>query len=310
LKSYPALEIRGAATDRLFAAIDDLSATAIEEREDSVRVFFSTAFARDRAHTILTADFDAAPLEVSDEDWARRSQADLQPVTVGRLTISPRVSASPPPSLAKTGQASARPAATLTASPQPLAPSSDAKPPAPGPNVIVITPSMGFGTGHHATTRLCLAALQTLNLSHQSVLDVGTGSGILAIAADRLGAARALGIDHDPDAVQAARENLALNPAARDVSFAVADLRTTPLPRASVVTANLTGALLIDTATELVGAVDPGGTLIVSGLLVGERDEVVQAFRRDEKGGHGVPRTRIVWEFEEDGWVGLAMKKS
>ena len=275
MKSYPALEIRGADTDRLFAAIDDLSATAIEEREDSIRVFFSTVFARDRAQTILTSDFDAAPLEVSDEDWARRSQADLQPVTVGRLTISPRVSASP----------------------RPL-------------DVIVITPSMGFGTGHHATTRLCLAALQTLDLSHQSVLDVGTGSGVLAIAADRLGAARALGIDHDPDAVQAARENLALNPAARDVSFAVADLRTTPLPRASVVTANLTGALLIDTATELVGAVDPGGTLIVSGLLVGERDEVVQAFQRDEKGGHGVPRTRIVWEFEEDGWVGLAMKKS
>jgi ribosomal protein L11 methyltransferase len=278
LKSYPALEIRGAATDRLFAAIDDLSATAIEEREDSVRVFFSTAIARDRAQTILTPDFDAAPLEVSDEDWARRSQADLQPVTVGRLTISPRLSAS--------------------------------RQPVPGPSIIVITPSMGFGTGHHATTRLCLAALQTLDLSHQSVLDVGTGSGVLAIAADRLGAARALGIDHDPDAVQAARENLALNPTARDISFAVADLRTTPLPRAGVVTANLTGALLIETATELVGAVAPGGTLIVSGLLAGERDDVVRALRRDENGGHDVARTRIVWEFEEDGWVGLAMKKS
>jgi ribosomal protein L11 methyltransferase len=296
LKSYPALDIRGADTDRLFVAIDDLSATAIEEREGSVRVFFSTAFARDRAQTILTSDFDAAPLEVSDEDWARRSQADLQPVTVGRLTISPR-----PPSLAKTGQASARQAATVTASPQPPAPSAD---------VIVITPSMGFGTGHHATTRLCLAALQTLDLSHQSVLDVGTGSGVLAIAADRLGAARALGIDHDPDAVQAARENLALNPTARDVSFAVADLRTTVLPRAGVVTANLTGALLIETATELVEAVARGGTLIVSGLLAGERDEVVAALRQDENGGHDVPRARIVWEFEEDGWVGLAMKKS
>jgi ribosomal protein L11 methyltransferase len=279
LKSYPALDIRAADTDRLFAAIDDLSATAIEEREDSVRVFFSTAFARDRAQTILTCDFDAAPLEVSDEDWARRSQADLQAVTVGRLTISPRLSANP-------------------------------QSPAPSPDVIVITPSMGFGTGHHATTRLCLAALQTLDLSHQSVLDVGTGSGALAIAADRLGAARALGIDHDSDAVQAARENLALNPTARNVSFAVADLRTTALPHADVVTANLTGALLIETATELVGAVDAGGTLIVSGLLAGERDAVVRALARDKNGGHDVPRTRIVWEFEEDGWVGLAMKKS
>ena len=282
MKSYPALEIRGADTDRLFAAIDDLSATAIEEREDSVRVFFSTAFARDRAQTILTSDFDSAPLEVSDEDWARRSQADLQPVTVGRLTISPRLSASPEPPAPGRDR--------LPARPEPLAPS---------PDVIVITPSMGFGTGHHATTRLCLAALQTLDLSQLSVLDVGTGSGVLAIAADRLGAARALGIDYDPDAVQAARENLALNPTARAVSFAVADLRTSPLPPAGVVTANLTGALLIETATDLLGAVDAGGTLIVSGLLAGERDEVVRALT-----------ARIVWECEEDGWVGLAMKKS
>ena len=178
----------------------------------------------------------------------------------------------------------------LSAGPQPLAPS---------PDVIVITPSMGFGTGHHATTRLCLAALQTIDLSHQTVLDVGTGSGVLAIAAGRLGAARALGIDHDPDAVQAAHENLALNPTARDVSFALADLRTTPLPRAGVVTANLTGALLIEAATDLLAAVDAGGTLIVSGLLAGERDDVVRALT-----------ARIVWECEEDGWVGLAMTKS
>jgi ribosomal protein L11 methyltransferase len=164
---------------------------------------------------------------------------------------------------------------------------------------------MGFGTGHHATTRLCLAALQTLDLSNTSVLDVGTGSGVLAIAADRLGAARALGIDHDQDAVQAARENLALNPTARRVSFAVADLRTTPLPRAGVVTANLTGALLIETAADLLRAVEDGGALIVSGLLASERDEVVGALTAPYVG-----HARIVWEREEDGWVGLAVKKT
>ena len=285
MKAYPALEIRAADPDRLYAAIDDFSPTALEERTDSIRVFFSTTSARDNAQSALAPEFQVAAIDVPDDDWARRSQADLQPVTVGRLTISPRVTASP--------------------------------------DVIVITPSMGFGTGHHATTRLCLAALQTLDLSNASVLDVGTGSGVLAIAADRLGAARALGIDHDQDAVQAARESLALNPTARRVSFAVADLRTTPLPLAGVVTANLTGALLMETAADLLGAVEDSGTLIVSGLLASERDEVVGALTapgpassfaaprlRDKKGGDDVPGARIVWEREEDGWVGLAVKKT
>jgi ribosomal protein L11 methyltransferase len=249
-------------------------------------VFFSTTSARDDAQSALGAEFDAVAIDVPDDDWARRSQADLQPVTVGRLTIAPRLTTSPEP------RAPGR--EHLTARPQPLA---------PRPNVIVITSSMGFGTGHHATTRLCLAALQTLDLTGKTMLDVGTGSGVLAIAANRLGAARAVGIDHDADAVQAARENLGFNMAAGDVTFAVDDLRSATLPGADVVTANLTGALLVQTAVELLGAVKSGGTLIVSGLLSSEREEVAWALAGDHP-------ERIVWEREEDGWVGLAVKKT
>jgi ribosomal protein L11 methyltransferase len=158
---------------------------------------------------------------------------------------------------------------------------------------------MGFGTGHHVTTRLCLEALQAIDLRDRTVLDVGTGSGILAIAADRLGAARAVGIDTDADAIQSARENLALNPDAAHVAFEVADLTASALPDADIVVANLTGALLVRSAPRLAAAVHEQGMLIVSGLLAHERDEVVAA----------LSGLSLIWEREDEGWVGLAVKK-
>jgi ribosomal protein L11 methyltransferase len=159
---------------------------------------------------------------------------------------------------------------------------------------------MGFGTGHHATTRLCLAALQRLPLHGRTVLDVGTGSGVLALAARLLGARDAVGLDVDPDAIQSAEENLAANPAIDRVLFVTGDLRTVPLDPADVVTANLTGALLVQTAGLLRAAVRPGGTLIVSGLLDHERSAVVEA----------LSPAAVVWEESEQNWVGLALNIS
>ena len=136
---------------------------------------------------------------------------------------------------------------------------------------------MGFGTGHHATTRLCLAALQSIDLRDKFVLDVGTGSGLLAIAAVKLGAAGAFGIDDDADAIQAANENIVINNVT-NVEFRVSDLMKDTLPRADVVVANLTGALLVRAASRLLHAVRPGGVLIISGILATERDEIRRAF--------------------------------
>jgi ribosomal protein L11 methyltransferase len=173
-------------------------------------------------------------------------------------------------------------------------------PTAPEGLVIVIQPSMGFGTGHHATTRLCLLALQREELAGRTVLDIGTGSGILAIAAARLGARRAVGIDHDPDAIQAARENLALNPDAAGVTFEVLDftevrLKPDATNAADIVIANLTGALLAREARRILGAVRPDGRVIVSGLLAAEREEVAASFQS----------APIVWESGEDDWLAM-----
>jgi ribosomal protein L11 methyltransferase len=282
MKQYPALDVRTDAPDLLLALVDDFGPTAVEERDPLVRVFFSTTADRDEAQRALAPRFEVTALEVDDEDWARRSQDNLKPITVGRITVAP-------PRAAITSQLSA------------LSHDPEANSHQPSAMVeIVIIPSMGFGTGHHVTTRLCLAALQTIDLADRDVLDVGTGSGVLAIAADLLGAARAIGIDYDEDAIQSARENLALNPETRQVTFETVDLAARALPAADVVTANLTGALLVRSAPALLGAVRPGGTLILSGIQSHERDEVRLAF---------ADATVVCWERDEDGWVGLAVKK-
>jgi ribosomal protein L11 methyltransferase len=277
-KSYPALQIRAANADLVLALLDDFGPTAVEEQADGLRAFFATSAARDAALGAVSPRFDASAIDVSDEDWARRSQENLAPVTVGRITISPSLPQSPIPN------------------PQSQIPN-------PSSVFVLIVPSMGFGTGHHATTRLCLAALQELDLAGKTVLDVGTGSGVLAIAASGLGAASALGVDFDEDAIQSARENLVLNQSAghaSNVSFVVADLTATPMANADVLTANLTGALLVRTADRLLAATRSGGCLILSGVLASERDEVVRAFRV----------LSIAWERHEEEWVGLIMKKT
>jgi ribosomal protein L11 methylase PrmA len=298
MKRCPAIDVRTDAPDLLLAIVDDFGPTAVEERDASVRIFFSTLRDRDEAQRALTPRFEAAAVDVDDEDWARRSQENLKPITVGRITVAPPWAAIDHDPSAISHPASA-PSETDGGTVR-LAEAPEARRRQPSAIEVVILPSMGFGTGHHVTTRLCLAALQTLDLTDRDMLDVGTGSGVLAIAADRLGAARALGIDDDEDAIQSARENLDLNPDARHVTFELVDLAADALPVADVVTANLTGALLVRSAAALLAAVRSGGTLILSGVQSHERDEVREGFAG----------TVVCWERDEDGWVGLAVKKS
>jgi ribosomal protein L11 methyltransferase len=266
---YPAIDVTGVDSDHLLTLVDDFNPSAVDTVESVVTIFFPDAARRDLAKTAVVQAHPGVLVitrDVDDEDWARRSQENTTPITVGRITVTP-----------------------------PWFVVSDA---GPAPFTIVIAPSMGFGTGHHATTRLCLQALQELDLVGSHVVDVGTGSGVLAIAARVLGASEVIGIDDDPDAIHSAIENLARNPAIDQVRFEVKDLRAAPIPRADAITANLTGALLIRSANLLLGALNASGSLIVSGLQRHERDDVVKAFGR----------AHIAWEAAEEEWAGLVLR--
>ena len=268
MRTSPAVEI-SSLPDLLLAALLDFNVAAIDE--DARRVYFHTSSDRDAALAALPSQFPDLtfmPLDVPDEDWAARSQASLRAIQVGGIIVAPPWDVASP-------VVSGFSRTTL----------------------IIIQPSMGFGTGHHATTRLCLAALQQLDLNGRRVLDVGTGSGVLAIAASLLGAADVIAIDDDPDAVQSAHENAALNPGA-NIDIQTTDLRAAGLGRFDAVIANLTGGLLVQAAARLAGLCATGGVLVLSGFMVSEEADVLAAYALPIRG-----------RSQEDEWLCVTLER-
>jgi len=151
--------------------------------------------------------------------------------------------------------------------------------PAPDPQAVNITldPGMAFGTGTHATTAMCLEWLAAHPPRGLDVIDYGCGSGILAIAALKLGARRALGTDTDPQALVTSRENAERNAVAGDLELCLPDA-VPAAATADVVLANILAGPLVALAPRLTQLVRPGGTLVLSGLLATQADEVEAAY--------------------------------
>jgi ribosomal protein L11 methylase PrmA len=292
--TYPALDLRfaagpGAGTlqDMLYAELDTFEPVAIQEREagDGWRVFFRTAAMRDAAAGALAAEFGNALLElvpksIDDEDWARRSQASLKAIRAGRIIVAPPwdlESLIPNHSSSDPGSRISNPESRI-ANPESRISHPGSRTPDTETITIVIEPSMGFGTGHHATTRLCLELLQQIDVRDRRVIDVGTGSGVLALAAWRLGAASVAAIDNDADALQNARENVDRNGATGSIEVLDADLSSVSLQAADVVLANLTAAVLQRRAESLRRLAARPGVLIVSGFSGDELEEIGRAF--------------------------------
>lgn len=173
------------------------------------------------------------------------------------------------------------------------------EPPDPDAVNLMLDPGLAFGTGTHPTTALCLAQLDNLSLHGQTIIDYGCGSGILAVAALKLGAALALGVDNDPQALAACRDNANRN------SIATGQL-TVALPedvdqahwekKAELVIANILAGPLIELSGTLINFLRPGGTLLLSGLLQNQAEALCS---------HYSDRLPIAVVSEKDGWVCL-----
>ncbi len=190
-----------------------------------------------------------------------------------------------------------------------VVPSWERYPPASHEVVVALDPGMAFGTGTHPTTRLCLEALEQLVQPGMTVLDVGTGSGILAIAAARLGATTVVALDTDPVAVAAARENVQLNGLGHVVRVALGSIggrgelrleepRAAPRrSRFDLVVANLTAAIIARLAGGLVAALGPGGYLILGGIIDELEEKVLTALAATD--------FALTRRLEAGGWVAL-----
>lgn len=205
--------------------------------------------------------------KVDDADWVRLTQSQFEPIHIGKnIWVVPSWHEAPDPSGL----------------------------------ILELDPGLAFGTGSHPTTRLCMEWLEAHPAPGKSVLDYGCGSGILAMVAKKLGAQDVAGVDIDPQAIESARANAERNKVAIDYylpdTFAVSGNERHAGGKFDIVVANILSSPLKLMAPMLSGRVAAGGSLILSGVLARQAEEVAAAYAPFIKLG--------VWA-EQDGWVAL-----
>lgn len=218
----------------------------------------------------LITSASRAPVPVADREWARVWENEFHPLQMGeRLWICP--SWTPPPD--------------------------------PDAINILLDPGLAFGTGTHPTTAMCLRSMDADLGSGARVVDYGCGSGILGIAAVRLGATAALGVDNDPQAITASLNNAARNHVPREAFSVVLpedELVSSWRGGATWVVANILAGPLVVLAPVLTSLMTPGGRLLLAGLLADQAEEVIKAY---------APTIDLVIADQQEGWVLLSGNK-
>ena len=169
-----------------------------------------------------------------------------------------------------------------------------------GEIVVELDPGAAFGTGQHATTSLCIRALEDLVRPGMTVFDVGTGSGVLAIVAAKLGAKRVEAVDFDTVAVRVARENVRQNGAEDVVRTERSDLLKSVAGEADLIIANIIADIIVRLFGEVKGSLAAGGTMLLSGIIEDRLADVVEA-----AGQHGFSVEKIE---QEKGWAAVIVK--
>lgn len=229
---------------------------------------------RDGLDAIAARGVDTRPAEflttrVQDEDWANSWKKYFHTDKVGERVV--------------------------------IQPSWEEYDPQPGEVVLCLDPGAAFGTGTHPTTAMCLRAMEKLVQPGMTVFDVGTGSGVLAIAAAKLGAMEVRAVDYDATAVRVARENIEANGVANVVSTAESDLFSAISGKAGLVTANLIADLVIRLLPDLDAHLEKDGSLLASGIIESRAQEVREA--ADTAGFF------VAEDFEEKEWHAMVIRR-
>jgi ribosomal protein L11 methyltransferase len=261
--------LRAATRDAVSAALFDAGAPSVQEDQDDLVTYLPNDASLERVRRVVDAEAGAVldVREVPEAEIDREWPSTVGVSRAGRLAIAP-------PWLASSAE---------------------------GEIVISINPSMAFGTGEHPTTRGVLRLMAQIVRPGDRVADLGTGSGVLAIAAAHLGASRVAGIESDPDAIGNAEENVRTNGVSDRVVAIEGDAETI-LPHVSpvhLVVANIVSSTLISLLPAIRAALTADGVSIFSGILVDERDEFVSSLAR---AGWRVEREDI----EDEWWTTVA----
>lgn len=215
-------------------------------------------------------DFKITSDAVSDENWATAWKKYYHPVRITRnLTVVPSWE--------------------------------DYEPEQPNEQIISLDPGMAFGTGTHPTTELMLQGLEIVLRGGETVIDVGTGSGVLSIAASLMGAKQIYAYDVDDVAVKQAQENINLNPGVQNISVAANDLLTGITTQTDVIVANILAEIIMPLIPQTLACLRPGGKLLCSGIIADKKDDIIARleefdYRIDEilriKDWYGIIATR------------------